>query len=51
MVMGYCLGSSLAACAVGDALCAAVLSVRGFNPDFFLKVHPAVSRQAASGWR
>ncbi|GAB4477207.1 MAG: hypothetical protein Kow00124_20120 [Anaerolineae bacterium] len=35
------LGSSLASGAVGDALCFAVLSVRGFNPTEFLKVHPA----------
>ncbi len=35
------LGSSLASGAVGDALCFAVLSVRGFSAAEFLKVHPA----------
>jgi len=41
------LGSSLAACAVGDAICAAILSVRGYSAEFFLKIHPggAVGKQ------
>jgi len=34
------LGSSLAAAAVGDALCFAVSSVRGYDADEFRKVHP-----------
>jgi D-arabinose 5-phosphate isomerase GutQ len=44
------LGSSLAAGAMGDAICAAILSVRGFSPDFFLKVHPggAVGKQLSA---
>jgi D-arabinose 5-phosphate isomerase GutQ len=44
------LGSSLAACAIGDAICAAILSVRGFNPDFFRQVHPGglVGRQLSN---
>jgi arabinose-5-phosphate isomerase len=41
------LGSSLGACAVGDAICAAILSVRGYSDEFFLKIHPggAVGKQ------
>lgn len=34
------LGSSLAAGAVGDALCFAVLAVRGFDPEHFQRIHP-----------
>ncbi len=34
------LGSSLAAAAVGDALCFVVLGERGYNEDVFRQIHP-----------
>jgi arabinose-5-phosphate isomerase len=34
------LGSSVAAAAVGDAICHAVLVTRGFDRDRFAQVHP-----------
>jgi D-arabinose 5-phosphate isomerase GutQ len=48
---GYCATtSSLAACAVGDALCAVVLSVTGYTPAQLGQTHPggAVGRALAS---
>jgi len=34
------LGNSLAAAAVGDAMCFALLTIRGFDREEFLKLHP-----------
>lgn len=45
------IGSTLAAAALADALCFAVLSVRGFDRGFFSQIHPggAVGKRLAGG--
>ncbi len=45
------LGSSLASSAIGDAICFAVLSERGYDPEAFRRVHPggAVGKMLSQG--
>lgn len=45
------LGSSLAAGAIGDALCFAIFAVRGFDQDQFLRIHPGGAVGKALGSR